>query len=156
MLVYCNIFGGCIYILICRIKPLEIEVHSDLLTKDGFGDFLDANTMIVDMFNAIISPAIVGCMVTAKSNDAGTHDNWITGSISSVLMIQGAALIFGLLVKRVDFDWSPSTNTLMPKVAKWIVHISMIVLPALIVTFAVIGCMIISQSAPFLALNICS
>ena len=117
MLVYCNIIGGCIYILICRIKPLEIEVHSDLLTKEGFGDFLDANTMIVDMFNAIISPAVVGCMVTMKSNDAGTHNNWITGLISGLLIIQGLALIFGLQVKRVDFDWSPKTNTQMPQIA---------------------------------------
>ena len=87
MLVYCNIFGGCIYILICRIKSLEIEVHSHLLAKDGFGDFLDANTMIVDMFNAIISPAIVGCMITIKGNDAGHNDHWVTATISSLLLI---------------------------------------------------------------------
>ena len=60
MLVYSNIMGGIVYILICRIAPMAIEVHSDLLSKDGMGDFLDANTMIVDLFNAIISPAIVG------------------------------------------------------------------------------------------------
>ena len=114
ILVYCNIIGGCIYILICRIKPLEIEVHSELLTKDGFGDFLDANTMIVDLFNAIISPGFVGILITAKSNNAGGGDNWVTGLIGFFLLVQGALLIFGLQVKRVDFDWSSNTNTRMP------------------------------------------
>ena len=156
MLVYCNILGGVIYILICRVKALEIEVHSDLLTKDGSGDFLDANTLIVDVFNAIISPAAVGCMVTWKHNEAGTENKWITGFVSFLLIIQGLALIFGLQVKRVDFDWSELTNIRMPKIAKWSVHISMIVLPAIIVLFAIVGCIIINTSTPFLALNICS
>lgn len=111
MLVYCNIVGGMIYILICRIKPMEIEVQSELLTKDGFGDFLDANTLIVDLFNTIISPALVGCIVMARSNDDGKiDDNWMTGLVSSLLIIQGTLLIFGFQVKRVDFDWSSRAN----------------------------------------------
>lgn len=99
MLVYCNIGGGLIYILLCRIRPLAIEVHSELMTKDGFGDFLDANTMIVDLFNAIISPAIVGCIVTGKSNNDDGYgkkgDTWMTALVCTLLIIQGALLIFG-------------------------------------------------------------
>ena len=90
-MVYCNIGGGLIYILLCRIRPLEIEVHSELMTKDGFGDFLDAHTMIVDLFNAVISPAIVGCIFTAKSNlDDGyakAGDTWVTALVSALLII---------------------------------------------------------------------
>ena len=119
MLVYCNIVGGMIYILICRIKSMEIEVPSELLTKDGFGDFLDANTLIVDLFNTIISPALVGCIVMARSNDSGKiGDNLMTGFVSTLLIIQGILLIFGFQVKRVDFDWSSRLNKNMPEFAR--------------------------------------
>ena len=156
MLVYCNIYGGCIYIAICRIKPLEIEVQSVLLTKEGFGDFLDANTMIVDLFTAIIAPAFVGITITNKINGASASNSWMTGLTSALLLIQGILLIFGLQVKRVDFDWSSAKNTTMPKVAKWCIDISMILLPAIIFIFASVGAITLDHVVPFLALTICS
>ena len=156
MLVYSNIMGGIVYILICRIAPMAIEVHSEHLSRDGMGDFLDANTMIVDLFNAIISPAIVGFQIMIKSNGLATAENAMTGWIFGLLVIQGVLLIFGLQMKRVGANWSPKWNTLMPKITAWCAWISLVVFPAIIGTSAAIGALALHQSVPFLALNIFS
>ena len=112
--------------------------------------------MIVDLFNAIISPAIVGCIITAKGNHgASSGDTWMTALISSILIIQGTLLIFGFMVKRVDFDWQPETNIRMPNIAKNCIYTSMVVLPAIIVVLTVIGAIVLNESVPFLALNLC-
>ena len=105
MLVYCNVFGSMIYLLISRIKKLEIKIHSTLLDPKGEGDFVDTNMMLIDLFNAIVSPAIVGCVVAADTGHHSPLDRSITSVVCTLLFIQGALLSYGLWKKRLDFDW---------------------------------------------------
>ena len=79
----------------------------------------------------------------------------MTGFVSTLLLIQGALMVFGFQVKRVDFDWSARTNTIMPKVAKWSITLSLVFLPTIIIVFTLCGAFAFHTSVPFLALNLC-
>lgn len=153
MLVYCSIFGGMIYLFICRIKSPEIAIHSDHLKEKGEGDFVDANMMIIDLFNAIVSPAIVGCLIAGDIGNHSDLDKNVTSVICSILFVQAALLTFGLWVKRLDFDWKPETNIKVPLYAKWCVEISMIAIPVIIIIISGILANPIDTAEPFLIVN---
>ena len=60
------IFGGILYSFTFKLQHPCLTFRSPLLNGESFGDFMQSNTLAIDMTNNVLTPAVIGIVTSVK------------------------------------------------------------------------------------------
>ena len=140
---YSTIIGAAILTFIRSWFPIALRIEPPLLVADNeHVDFLDVESLTIDLFNMIAAPFIISIMIGTHcyvnlSGDLYTMSSYQNAS-NWLSFVQMILFCIGMFTPRCSVFRSISWNENMPRLCMFALQISMFAIPPTIIVLSII------------------